>query len=793
MKIEKVMAVNCEHSLGRTGKNRLNPNSNSLQALYLDSLVVVLLGGIAAILLSPYLFDQAVVMWPRSGFISDLVTYNWTSAFFARRHVAETGAIPLWWDTTMGGLPMVGNLSIRIWYLPMLAAIVLPIPLLQGLSYVNWFSLTIAGVGTYIFLRQTLKISRTSALAGGVMMMLTPRLSANLVGDMGYTAGLCLTPLALLCVRMVFERASFRWALAAGLCLGLMFTLNFVNALYLGLFTVFYAAYILVNMPQRPQRWGRLILLGLIMMLTAIGAAAPTLFPFITYLPYQSRQAFTLTDANYLALPPALLVDALYPNSFKFPEWTFHVGLLPLVLAVVGLRYPSGRDVALFTTMALFALIFALGSVLPLYTLIVSFVPGFGFMRVPPRILIFASFGLVCLAALGIERIRSRGAQLSWRWVLAGVMLGIMSLAIRYLTRRPGELDWLLGLPALGALFGGLAAVVMRARRLGTTLIVCLLMELFPLAASYMGPVPIDTIFATPAYAEPIVRDRQSNSGLFRTYSAPRSLADHILTLNNLQALDGLNSFQFRHFADLVRVATGCPLRGVVAAIPACASAELQADAYRLTQPDPVLLGLLNVRYVIYPDDHPLTGLTEIVVIDSMRVYRNEQQLPRAYFLDADMEAQITRRIAEDTEFAISNVEYTPVMINQAGGGLFELNIEAPAEGLVVVAETWVPGWSALINGQPAPIERVLGALIGVRVGPGAHQVRIVFEPPAFTIGIIVALVLHTAIGALIGLNIIYVKRKRRERLLLAAPTCFHGQRASTGMAATGTGVLLPS
>lgn len=728
----------------------VEPYWSGLLRRHADSAAMLLLILIAGVLLLPYLFDPGVVMWPRSGFSSDLVTYNWTSAFFARQYFAERGVMPLWWDTTMGGLPMVGNLSIRLWYIPMLVATVLPVPLLPGLSIVNWFDLSVAGVGMYIFLRQTLPISRTAALSGGIMMMLTPRLSANLVGDMGYTAGLCWTPLALLCVRMAIDRESLRWASGAGLCLGLMFAINFVNLLYIGLFIVLYASYMLLRAPHSWRRWARLATVVAVMVAVGVGAAAPTLFPFVTYLPYQSRQAFTLEDANYLALPPALLVDALYPNHFKFPEWTFHVGLLPLILALIGLRHPSRRDVVLFVTLCLFSLIFALGSALPPYTLIVSVVPGFNLMRVPPRILIFASVALVCLAALGVDMLQSRRVHLSQRWLLAGLTLAVISVVTRYLTRRPGEPDWLLGLSAGLAVVVALSAARLRAQRVRLVLTTCLLIELFPLAASYMIPVPVDTIFATPGFAESIVRDRQLNSGLFRTYSAPRALPDHILTLNNLQSLDGLNSFQFRHFADLMRVVTGCPLSGIAAAIPACASAELRPDAYRLTQPDPALLGLLNVRYVISHDDHPLEGLTEIVATDGVRVYRNHHELPRAYFLDPDMEAQILHRIEGGTVLNNGAVRHVAAELNDSGGGVFDLTIDAPTSGLLVIAETWTPGWSAQVDGRSAPVERAFGALIGIRLEAGWHQIRVTFDQPAFLFGVIIALGVHIGVGLLL-------------------------------------------
>ena len=44
--------------------------------------------------------------------------------------------------------------------------------------------------------------------------------------------------------------------------------------------------------------------------------------------------------------------------------------------------------------------------------------------------------------------------------------------------------------------------------------------------------------------------------------------------------------------------------------------------------------------------------------------------------------------------------------------------------------ETWLAGWSALVDGQPAPIHRVDGLFQAIAVPPGRHRITFSFAPP---------------------------------------------------------------
>jgi len=56
--------------------------------------------------------------------------------------------------------------------------------------------------------------------------------------------------------------------------------------------------------------------------------------------------------------------------------------------------------------------------------------------------------------------------------------------------------------------------------------------------------------------------------------------------------------------------------------------------------------------------------------------------------------------------------------------------VEAPADGVVVVHEAFFPGWTASVDGEPATLWPVNVAFRGLRVARGRHRVVMEYEPP---------------------------------------------------------------
>ena len=86
--------------------------------------------------------------------------------------------------------------------------------------------------------------------------------------------------------------------------------------------------------------------------------------------------------------------------------------------------------------------------------------------------------------------------------------------------------------------------------------------------------------------------------------------------------------------------------------------------------------------------------------------------------------------------------------------------VDAPADGLVVINELWHRrGWTATVDGQAAPIYAVDGFARGVLVGPGHHVIAMSYRATGWVVGGAIALVTWLVL-AVIGIDTI--RRRRR-------------------------------
>ncbi len=745
----------------------------------------LLLLAIAVALMSPYLLQPDAIMWPRSELGTDLLTYRWPSVSYFQQSLQKTGEIPLWQTSIMGGLPLIGNPAVRVFYPPKLILSLLPIPILWMFALLNTLHFWVAGVSTFALARTVLKIRWSAAMIAALLLMLTPRLSTNIAGDLSHTHGLCLVPLCLLCIRLALDRYSWRWAIAAGISLSLLYLTNLQFVLYTGWFIGVYFVYSSILLLRERRQRDIFIQVGLLLiaLIICLGFSAYQLFPFLSYLPYQSREAMTLENANHLALPVPLLFNTLFPIPQKFPEWEIYVGLIPLILSPLAWLHSNRRETRFWVGVLIFAMIFAIGTTTPLYAFMIQWIPGFRYVRVPARMWYFAAFAAAMLVSLAVDSL-IQSKQLAsrwWRWlVISGSMLIIITLAGRYLTRRPNEADWMLGLLAAASVIIGLVSLWQFVNNRLTTsqfamlLIAAVFIDLFPLDVAFARPKPSAEVFELPEIGKTVVAQAQVER--FRTYGIRREFADQIVVANRLEVVEGLNSFQFGTYSQFMRLASGCNVDGVYAAVPPCASNEFSATAYLDAKPDPALLGLLNVKYVISPFELPEQNELKLVETTGAEwLYENSAVLPRAFGVGrvevAENDAAIWARLpqvdlrttalvesSQAVETLAANSDFfEPAEILNYTPNQIHVRINMPDNGMLVFSEVWTPGWQVDVDGVGSSVLRVNGTLRGVMLAAGKHDVRLYFMPPAFVIGLVISLL--TAAGSIAAL---IIGRKRR-------------------------------
>jgi len=196
---------------------------------------------------------------------------------------------------------------------------------------------------------------------------------------------------------------------------------------------------------------------------------------------------------------------------------------------------------------------------------------------------------------------------------------------------------------------------------------------------------------------------------------------------------------------------------------------------------DSQLLDLLNVKYVVTNREITNPGYT-LVYSDDIRIYRNDDFLPRAFvvyqakvvtrddlarelkglnpretvLLEADDTAlrlygvrREEKRPQEGTPFAPGG-SFAQVEVSQYALNRVVISATLNAPGYLVLADSYFPGWTATDNGHEVPILRANGNFRAVVLPEGQHTVVFKYSPLSFLLGLFASL--SAAVVVLLGL-----------------------------------------
>jgi hypothetical protein len=102
---------------------------------------------------------------------------------------------------------------------------------------------------------------------------------------------------------------------------------------------------------------------------------------------------------------------------------------------------------------------------------------------------------------------------------------------------------------------------------------------------------------------------------------------------------------------------------------------------------------------------------------------------------------------------------HRPATLVERTTNMTRVQVDAPAPGLLVVMDPWFPGWSARVDGKPAPLLRANYAFMAVALPAGSHEVVLSYFPTTLVPALACVL---AALGAVGGWAI--VRRRKRPR-----------------------------
>ncbi len=289
-----------------------------------------------------------------------------------------------------------------------------------------------------------------AALAGAIAFEFSDLFIVHF-GNLNMIAVAAWLPLVFLLFHKSLQRQSLGLAAAAGVVLAvatlaghiqitlfILLTLGLYSLWHIG-FTISLCApsadlrFTIFQSPISTQSVQSLLAL-LTTLLVTIGLSALLLFPAYELSRYTPRAELPYGEAAAYSLHPVQLVGLLIPNYFgrdpalHWGPWerveTGYIGLMPLLLALIGIRLYRSRLKYFFLGLGLIALALALGDFTPVHGWLYALAPGFDQLRAPARFILLLDFSLAVLAAFGLNTLLQgldAAAQAAARKILKGL------------------------------------------------------------------------------------------------------------------------------------------------------------------------------------------------------------------------------------------------------------------------------------------------------------------------------------------------------------------------------------
>jgi hypothetical protein len=705
-------------------------------------------------------------------------TLDWTRVHVFYKQYAHdalrAGRLPLWNPHVALGRPFLADVDAALFYPPHLLYALFEIHVACVL--VTALHTLLAAVGATLLAR-ALGISRLLSLTIGFLFLASaPQVACFQNGLIHYGAALAYLPVIFYLGVRLQDRTGPAPGPAARLAVALGLQLmcghpqaSWVTGVGLGVF-------LFVRRLARPLRQTLLWAAGDLgwvgaATLAAIGVAGIQVLPLAELMKLSNRQSASLAFSASYALRPADWATLLLPADGRLlvpSPAQLYPGVLVVIAGVAGLVTLGNRNARALGAMALVGGLIAAGTSTPAFAVLYRVLPGLSLMRLHSRAALLVVFALVLGAGLFLsQRLRRRDLV-----VALGVTAAALAAAGWFILGWPGfsggRGPLLVERAVLAASAAGLLCWWWRSGRGGASPALVAALALHAGVDLGLAAARLKALYRAPTVfsSEEPLRAAMAGAGLFGAEGVPpRVSVLPPVARENAGMRDGWSSYDGYAALHLERTWTAIHL-GFGVPVPRDQNSYLD---FRLARFGPLPSRTMNL----------VLGFDQA----GGRLVRATNPDPRAYLVGA---ARTVASWQEALDLMAHGADVHQVALVEsaldlpptAGDGppgtarmqRFEpeavsVAVEATRAGLLVLAEAYYPGWTATVNGRPAPCLPVNGWMRGVPVPAGASEVKLRFHSTRLAAGAMLS-----ATTAVLLAVVLVIDRRRRRAGPTAAP-----------------------
>ena len=727
-----------------------------------DPWIVVGLAACAVLFWKLRIFDPAVpgTFEPTRG-QGDLFTYSYPMAVATSRSLLS-GQVPLWNPYQGMGQPLLASVAGGSLYPLGISTLILPVALAMEITIA--LHLALAAVLTFLCAR-TLGLGRSGSVAAAVVYASSSFVTTQALWFPPALASCVWLPLGLLALARVVSGQGRLWAVVLALATAMPILAGWLQTWVYTMYALaLYAGLALLARARSGVPIGEVSRRGL---WVAGGVALGVLLAAVQLLPsYElrslSRVAEGLSYEEMVPIPvsPAQLLSVAVDPNPKYPE-LFYVGIVPLLAVPFSLFSPIARQSVLFFWLLLVS---SLGLVVGMNTSLFDLfmqLPALSWFRHPQRLAFLAAFASAMLTGITIHWLVSARRRSTGRFA-AGI-----------------------------ALATGLAGAVTAAAPISPTALVLLWLGLLLLASASWVPFVRMRNVCLAALIALLAWDgfHATRNTLKHPYHAPEALEFGRRTFDFIRKHQGFDR-TYIHAAPLDFALM--PKRGILESIHEVRDYEplglnRRSQVFALVMgrapginsgarmgflgADPAkpgfrLLDMMSVRYAVVRESDPAFASKLRSLPNPWRrvsgnrgselfVFENASPLPRAYVASNVIEAESADEALQilaspDFDPHRSVVIEGPIDAPPSGADppgiakarirgyhavAIDIETDAPHDGVLVLTDSFYPGWEVRVDGEPAETLPANYLFRGVPIRAGPHRVTFRYQPKSFLVG----------------------------------------------------------